>query len=268
MDYRKFALFSDLDGTLFNDDTKVSERNLRALEYFTSNGGVFCVSTGRTPKNAAPFLKGAAINGPGIFYNGAAAYSYREGRYVLTHSLDSRALTPLMQQLLAEYPAINIQVYDTEDICFISPEKLANQEFVQAHQPCVFRPLEEVSDPWLKILMQGTPEQLREIEPLVLSETKGIASAVYSSPQYFELLPLGVSKGSTLKELSHTSLLDGRILVAIGDYYNDMELLRTADISAAPANALPEVRETADHIVCSNNEGAVADLIERILPRL
>ena len=268
MDYRKFALFSDLDGTLFNDDTKVSERNLRALEYFTSNGGVFCVSTGRTPKNAAPFLKGAAINGPGIFYNGAAAYSYKEGRYVLTHSLDSRALTPLMQRLLAEYPAINIQVYDTEDICFISPEKLANQEFVQAHQPCVFRPLEEVSDPWLKILMQGTPEQLREIEPLVLSQTKGIASAVYSSPQYFELLPLGVSKGSTLKELSHTPLLDGRILVAIGDYYNDMELLRTADISAAPANALPEVRETADHIVCSNNEGAVADLIERILPRL
>ena len=56
--------------------------------------------------------------------------------------------------------------------------------------------------------------------------------------------------------------------MAIGDYYNDMELLRTADISAAPANALPEVRETADHIVCSNNEGAVADLIERILPRL
>ena len=100
MDYRKFALFSDLDGTLFNDDTKVSERNLRALEYFTSNGGVFCVSTGRTPKNAAPFLKGAAINGPGIFYNGAAAYSYKEGRYVLTHNLDSRALTPLMQQLL------------------------------------------------------------------------------------------------------------------------------------------------------------------------
>ena len=61
----------------------------------------------------------------------------------------------------------------------------------------MFRSLEEVRDPWLKILLEGTPEQLRGIEELVNEAARGVASVVYSSPQYLELLPLGVSKGST-----------------------------------------------------------------------
>lgn len=202
MDYSKIALFSDLDGTLFDDSTQVQKRNLEALRRFTEAGGLFCVSTGRTPDNAAQYLQETPINGPGIFYNGAAAYSIAEKRYVLTHSLDSAALSPLLKKLLAEQPAINIQVYNTEAICFVSPRELADKWFVSQHQPCVFRSLEEVRDPWLKILLEGTPEQLRGIEELVNEAARGVASVVYSSPQYLELLPLGVSKGSTLRELT------------------------------------------------------------------
>ena len=47
-----------------------------------------------------------------------------------------------------------------------------------------------------------------------------------------------------------------------------MELLRAADVSAAPSSALPVVREAAGYVVCSNNDGAVADFIEKIFPAL
>ena len=268
MDYSKIALFSDLDGTLFDDSTQVQKRNLEARRRFTEAGGLFCVSTGRTPDNAAQYLQETPINGPSIFYNGAAAYSIAEKRYVLTHSLDSAALSPLLKKLLAEQPAINIQVYNTEAICFVSPRELADEWFVSQHQPCVFRSLEEVRDPWLKILLEGTPEQLRGIEELVNEAARGVASVVYSSPQYLELLPLGVSKGSTLRELTARPEFQGRILAAIGDYNNDVELLRAADVSAAPSSALPVVREAAGYVVCSNNDGAVADFIEKIFPAL
>ena len=268
MGYSKIALFSDLDGTLFDDSTQVQRRNLAALRRFTEGGGLFCVSTGRTPENAAQYLQEAPINGPGIFFNGAAAYSLAEKRYVLTHNLDSAALTPLLKKLLAEHPAVNIQVYNTEAICFVSPRELADEWFVSQHQPCVFRSLEEVREPWLKLLFEGTPKQLHEIEDLVNEAARGVASAVYSSPTYLELLPLGVSKGSTLRELAARPEFEGRLLAAIGDYNNDVELLCAADVSAAPSSALPAVRAAADYVVCSNNDGAVADFIENIFPRL
>ena len=83
-----------------------------------------------------------------------------------------------------------------------------------------------------------------------------------------ELLPLGVSKGSTLRALAARPEFEGRLLAAIGDYNNDVELLCAADVSAAPSSALPAVRAAADYVVCSNNDGAVADFIENIFPRL
>lgn len=265
MDYSKIALFSDLDGTLFDDTTHVQPRNLEALRRFTQNGGLFCVSTGRTPENAAQFLHETPINGPCIFFNGAAAYQIKEKRFVLTHSLDSGALTPLLKKLMAEHPEINIQVYNTESTWFVSPQEQADMKFFQEHQPCGFCSLEQVQAPWLKILLKGTPDELRAIESLVREEAQGAASVVYSSPTYLELLPLGVSKGTTLRELAALPELKGRTLAAIGDYNNDIELLRAADVSAAPSTALPHVREAARYVVCSNNDGAVADFLENIL---
>lgn len=268
MDYSKIALFSDLDGTLFDDTTKVQPKNLEALHRFTQAGGLFGVSTGRTPQNAAQYLQNVPINSSSIFFNGAAAYSFSQNDYIVTHPIDSIVLTPLLERLLQEFPAVNIQVYNPDEICFVSPKELADEWFVQEHQPCVFRTLGTVKQPWLKILLEGKPELLHEIEPLVSEAARGVASVVYSSPTYLELLPLGVNKGSTLLELSTLPELQGRLIVAIGDYNNDLELLRAANVSAAPNTALPEVRASVDYIVCGNNDGAVADLIENIFPKL
>lgn len=68
--------------------------------------------------------------------------------------------------------------------------------------------------------------------------------------------------------MSSLPILEGRQIVAIGDYSNDREPLQNADVAIAPQNALPEVKALANYIVASNNEDAVADLIERILPEL
>ena len=60
----------------------------------------------------------------------------------------------------------------------------------------------------------------------------------------------------------------GRTFIAIGDYSNDLELLQEADVAVAVANALPEVKTIADFITRSNDEHALADLIENIIPKL
>ncbi len=268
MDYNKIALFSDLDGTLFDSSTAVPENNRQAVRRFVQGGGIFCVSTGRTQHNAAPYLQNVDVNGPCILYNGAAAYSFASGRFLFARTVPEEAVEEFLGRVLEEYPTVNVQVYSPNEICFVSPRELADAEFVRLHQPCIFSTLKDAPRPWLKLLLEGTPDQLRAIQQMAPASVQEACDMVFSSPVYLELLPQGANKGSALQRLRALPQLAGRTFVAIGDYNNDTELLQSADISAAPQNALPVVRELADHLVCSNDEGAVADLIDRVLPAL
>ena len=74
MDYSKVALFTDLDGTLFNSESRVSERNKDAIRRFTEQGGSFGISTGRGPVNAKHMLPGVELNGWSVVLNGAEGY--------------------------------------------------------------------------------------------------------------------------------------------------------------------------------------------------
>lgn len=177
---------------------------------------------------------------------------------------------PFLSDVLVRYPEVNIQIYPygKDEICFISPRELVDEEFMYTHQPCAFYTLNTVNRPWFKVLLQGRAERLQELLGLMSGVLKIGCRTVFSSLTFLEILPRAVSKGSALKYLSSLPILEGRQIVAIGDYSNDRELLQNADVAIAPQNALPEVKALANYIVASNNEDAVADLIERILPEL
>lgn len=51
---------------------------------------------------------------------------------------------------------------------------------------------------------------------------------------------------------------------AVGDYDNDISMIKAADVGVCPSNALDEVKKVADLCLCSNEEGVIADLIEHI----
>ena len=51
----------------------------------------------------------------------------------------------------------------------------------------------------------------------------------------------------------------------IGKFDNDLEMLKAADISVCPSNAKQSVKDICDHCLCSNNEGLIADVIEKIV---
>ena len=57
-------LISDLDGTLLKGDKSISEENIKAIEYFKSNGGIFTFITGRVPVAAVPVYEVVKVSGP------------------------------------------------------------------------------------------------------------------------------------------------------------------------------------------------------------
>lgn len=117
---------------------------------------------------------------------------------------------------------------------------------------------------WLKFVIAAEPDDLDEVQRTV--ERGGFEDAqwVRSAPHYFECLPKGVDKSRGFAELIRILGAEDRFSVAAGDYMNDTAMIRNADLGVAVASAQESVKQAADLIVCDNNSGAIAEIIDHI----
>ncbi len=79
---------------------------------------------------------------------------------------------------------------------------------------------------------------------------------------YYEQFPKGVSKASALDRLCEILKVKKGCLFAMGDYYNDLEMIKKADISAVPLGTPDDIRQYADYETVRCEDGAVADFID------
>jgi hydroxymethylpyrimidine pyrophosphatase-like HAD family hydrolase len=86
-----------------------------------------------------------------------------------------------------------------------------------------------------------------------------------SSPRFIEMVSSTCTKEEGIRRVLQYQKTEGKTIIAIGDYLNDIEMLKMADIAACPENSIDDVKKTARIITCVNNDGAVGDLIERLL---
>jgi hydroxymethylpyrimidine pyrophosphatase-like HAD family hydrolase len=120
---------------------------------------------------------------------------------------------------------------------------------------------------WIKLLFADTGEALRDVQQFLINELPSrLIHSVFSSPTYLEIFAKGVTKGSALESLIGIAGISREKAIAIGDYCNDIEMLQTAGLGVATANAHPLLKEVAHITTVSNNEHAIYDLIYRILP--
>ena len=84
----------------------------------------------------------------------------------------------------------------------------------------------------------------------------------------FEILPNGVDKGTLLTKMAELVGIDMKRTVAVGDYNNDVPMLRAAGLGVAVSNAVASAREAADYITVSNEEHAIAKIISELQTRM
>lgn len=268
-------LFSDLDGTLFNSRSEVSAENRAAIEAYEAAGGLFAISSGRAPYNARHFLGGLPVNAPSIVFNGAAAYDCGTEEYIFCRALDRAVIDPLLRRAMAEIPGLDLQVYTKSEILYCTPEETAQPELLRLHRPCRFVEFDSLSGQEIvKCLAYAPPEHDAALGALLRAAAIGSfvcieGSVGKGSPlHYYELMPHGTSKGAALRALRALPRLAGRTVLAVGDYWNDYELLREADVPVAPDNAIDEIKALARFVTVSNNDHAVAHVIRDVIPLL
>lgn len=271
------VLFSDLDGTLFDSTGAVSADDRAAIERYIAAGGRFAIATGREPDNARTFIGDLPQNAPAIVVNGCGVYDFARSEYLRCWFLDRERLIPYLRGLMAAFPDMELQAYTAEHgICYCTPEETANPQLLAMHFPRSFTTLDALAGAsFFKCFVYAPIEReealrarLREGEEAGLFRHVPGTTDVGGPITYHEMLPPDVSKGSAVDYLRTDPLLRGRTVLAVGDFWNDLELLRQADVAVAPSNAVDGIKAICDYVTVSHNDHAVKHIIEDIIPSL
>jgi Cof subfamily protein (haloacid dehalogenase superfamily) len=256
-------LVSDLDGTLLTRDFTIPERNITAIERFISRGGVFTFATGRTNVSAARYAHRIGLGAPAIIYNGGALFDFEKGEFIW-EKLMPPSTEEMIRLVKTDLPDIGIELFSGDDVYIVS-ENPYNEKNIQGKDfRCITTSIDAAPRRLNKVVFTGTSQRLADLMAYIAGLGKTGLGCTLSDPNYLEMLPEGISKGSTLRVLEERLDIRPGNTMAIGDYYNDLQLIKNAAVSAVPQGAPQELKDAADVVVCRCENGAVADFIEYI----
>ena len=277
MKYENTAILTDLDGTLFNSQGLVSDEDRAAIDEYIRQGGLFGVATGREPHNARLHLPELPMNAPSIVLNGAAIYDYLTERYLSSVLMDQTAALQVLEHCRQLQLPLDVQIYTTEGIFYATPLETADPGFLRIHQPTSFQTMDcLVTKKWMKVvLLEREKDALESMVSYLratglgqkISLVEGTTDVVKIG-KYQELLPANINKGTGIALLRNLPEYAGRKVFAVGDYWNDMELLREADIPCAPENAIAAVKAASSFVLPSHNDNPIAWLIRKVIPAM
>ena len=256
-------LASDYDDTLFSSDMTVSPENVAAIEYFTGRGGVFTVATGRAHRTFAPQAPKVPFNAPVILSNGSALYDFRDGRMVYETFLPDRAREDL-QQVARAIPEIGFEAYHHDDIYVYQPNAVTWNHLGRAGMEAAEVPIGQMPLPWSKVILQQKNDVLLRTQQYMLERWGDVYEVIFSNLVLLELTRKGSNKGGMVDYLVRYLGMDPKKVYCVGDNQNDIPMLARSAIPFAPANCAPEVKDWGARVLCSCQEGCVAQVVEEL----
>ena len=253
---------TDLDGTLYRNDKTISARNCEAIEYFKSEGGYFTFITGRLPYYSTDAYNLVKPNVPFGCINGGGVYDGQKNEYIWACEID-KDVVELIAYIDERFRDIGIQICCFDKTYFSEENELTNKFRKRTGLPNLICNYREVNEPIGKIIFSSEDADVLSAiaNTLALHPKAGKFDFVRSEKTLFEILPKGVNKGLALLKLTEYLNVDMNRTVAIGDFDNDVEMLKVAKLGIAVANASKTALDVADAVTVSNEEDAIAQII-------
>lgn len=269
--FSDYIIMSDLDGTFLGEGGRTVEENVKAVEYFKEHGGYFTFSTGRTKGALLKMFPRAAelSNAPAILANGSYIGDLSTGEKYFETCLDEEGTLELLKETAESFPNVGMRLSRGE--YFICPrvnDRLEREFKIYGDlaKRVDFDNIE--SGHWNKVVFVGNDSvSIDRLKEFLEAKNDGRYALSRSGDYLFEILDKNATKGTmlvNLKKLLAERFGRDMVTVGVGDYNNDYEMLKAADISACPENAIEEIREICTVHLCHHDKGAIADLVKRL----
>ena len=267
MRYKMIVL--DLDGTLTNNKKEITPRTKQALMQAQAAGVHVVLASGRPTYGIVPLAKELKLKESGgyiLAFNGGKIIDCTNNEVLFEQKLDEQLVPILFQE--AKKAGMEILTYQGEGIAATNKD----DEYVQ-HEAFINKmPVTQYDDflnqlvyPINKCLIVGDPTPLHELELRLAKELEGKMDVYRSADFFLECVPLGIDKARSLDRLISSLGISREEIIACGDGYNDLSMIRFAGLGVAMANAAEDIQREADFVTLSNEEDGVAHVIERFI---
>ncbi len=259
----------DLDGTLFDNEKKISKENKEAIINAKKNGAYVVIATGRPYNGVIETLKELGLTTTSdyvILYNGGKILNVGKNEIIHSTTIDGKIVKELYKKSIEEKVFIHA-FKENEDL--ITNEKnpyTLVEETINKIDAKVFD-FNNIKDDekFIKAMLVDSDENITRITPLFKKIYDGKYSVLRSSKIFLEFLNIETNKGKALKFLANYLNIDIKDTMAIGDADNDIPMIEISGIGVAMSNAFKEVKDYADHITESNLESGVAKAIDKFI---
>lgn len=263
-------IVSDFDGTLANSRNEVPGEVVKAVREYVENGGIFAVCTGRILPSILPRVREIGLKGLVIACQGAVIADIESGKIIKNVGFKEGEAAEICAFL--EELQTNVHLYFTDGFYSDLP---AGEEHLKLYEDITKVTARHSDNPLSRVAAGAVgacfnkvatlchPERQAELYEKIKRKFGGRFDVTCSAKVLIEVSPLGETKGAAVKFLSEHYGVPIEKCCAVGDNLNDLSMIKAAGVGVAVGNAVQDLKEQADFVTVTNNEGAVARVIEK-----
>lgn len=258
------AIFLDMDGTILDETGSVSFMVQQCLKKITNQGIPIYLASGRSYESMLPIHRSLGLNTPLIAYNGAQLIEHL-GDNIIKQNL----LNPLLVEdaiRVAGKNNIYVQFYLDKKAYYVGAEKIAVEYALKSGiKPKVLNRSLNYKEKCTNGMFLVSETNCNNRSLVKLSEELGLStlwkekgSIFFSSEGTLEFSNKGISKGNMISYILENNGISHGDIIAIGDGFNDREMIQNAGLGIAMGNAPVGLKSIADITIPKNTEHGVS----------
>lgn len=260
---------TDVDGTLLDEDERVTPRTRQAVQAAVAAGVQFVLATGRPPRWVPPVVEALGFAPMAVCANGAVIYDPDQDRIISARTLDIDVLTELAEMATRVIPGVGLAVervgrtaHDAATPQFVSSP---GYEHAWLNPDNTEVSLEDLlSAPAVKLLIRKAGARSSDMAAELAKHIGLQGDITYSTNNgLIEINPLGTSKATGVEEVARPLGITAEDVVAFGDMPNDVPMLLWAGHGVAMGNAHPDAIAAANEVTATNADDGLARVLER-----
>lgn len=258
----KNLIFTDIDGTLINDQHVVTPKTKEAIQKRIDSGDLFIPVSARMPAAIKVVADTVTNRYPMIAYNGAMLLDEND-EIIESHPFPVDDILQIISLIKENYPNVAWNVY--ADHKWFSPKMPGN---IQEENIVKVKSIKaDISDieklpSCHKALLIGSAEEIDALQNQLREKFPDL-SIVKSNATLLEIMTKGINKGNALEAMMKHYGISLDNTWAFGDNFNDEQMLQRAGHSVAMGNAPDEVKKSAQIVTDTNNKDGIAAVLNK-----